>query len=759
MTTQSKEILTTKDKEQLSRETILAWYKAQRREKFEGLRDAIKTASLGEREQLKKFIVDNTKRELKKHKNLTEHELEKQANQFADEILGAAIRNENIEAVVKKYEVFGGAVNKEALIKYWVSNNPDSKVKATEESPKYLAMKDLNDSLIKKEVFILIGIIEKYWNRKEALDLYKSCWDGNTFKTAKLYEFFSKDNSRDKVGFYYGTRKITWEPERSFTTKMRPDNWFRDKKKTFSVKGWWVKNEEQKDVNFYEGETDFAKVLEKLKGDKFAGKDTFLKGLSRITSGYETASNKTGIPSSEAANLKDFIGKLKTESISMEDKKVKKEILDWFKSKPHDKWTTLTPNIAGRMVFLYGEGCGNYMYRYSAKQKRIYIIKIDGENVEDKHFGGYIDLKKDEMQGWNSLDEKNTKNMLDDLADKMTSDEVSAELVDYRLKEEKPQAIPESEQLIRTKGMAGAVMASQTVEYENLQKNYFDKLTEKLKAELVKNGMNEEKALDIAKLRTAELKKEIEAKIEEDSVVRDALKEDPKAKIEIKIDEKDEVTVNLEDSTLSKKFKDKLKAAEDAATSPDAIHKNAMKRLEKKVEKIFGPATPVVMWILDKVFKLTDGVKKIATGGKSLGASLLTTLLGVKIGKDMIGAKKLSESDLEKMPPKGKRDQILDKKIVFGSDIKLKNKKIIIPKGKGIKAGGKIKLKLDDRFEVEFDPDKGTSKGGSRFDLKNLMAKFKKSENAYKDNEIVIMPDTVIPKDTIIPKGARIERI
>ena len=757
MTTTSKEVLSSLEKEKLSRETILAWYRAQRREKFEGLKDAIKQASWDEREKLKKLIVDNTKRELKQHKNLTEAELNKQANDFADELVSAAVKNENIEAVVQKYEVFGGAVNKEALINYWVANNPDSKIKATEESPKYLAMKEIRDSLIKKEVFILIGIIEKYWNRKEALDAYKNSWVGGTFKTAKLYEFFSKDNSRDKVGFYFGTRKITWEPERSFTTKARPDNWFRDKKKTFSVKGWWVKNEEQKDVNTFEGETDFKKVLEKLKGDKWAGADTFLKGLSKITSNLEGVSNKTGIPTSDAAKLKKFISDCETESRSMENTKVKKEIIDWFKAKPHDKWTALTPNIAGRMVFLYGEGCGNYMYRYSAKQKRIYIIRIDGEKVEDKYYGGYIDLKKDEMQEWNSLDEKNTKRMFDDLGDKMTQDQVSAELVDYRLKDEKPQAIPESQKLIRTKGLAAAVMASQSVEYENLQKNYLDKLTEKLKAELVKRGMNEEKALDIAKLRTDEVKKEIEARIEEDSAIKEALDKNPKAKIEIKINENDEVSIKLTDVKLLQRIKAKLKAAEDAKTSPDAIHKNAMAQLEKKVEKIFGPATPVVMWILDKVFKLKDGVKKIATGGKSLGASILTTLLGVKVGKDMIGAKKLSESDFEKMPPKNKKDLTLDKKIVFGCDVTLKNKKIVIPKGKGIKAGGKIKLKLDNRFEVGFDPNKGTST--SKFDFKNLMAKFKKSENAYKDNEITIMPDTVVPKDTIIPKGARIERV
>lgn len=96
--------LTKKEKSKLSRERILNWYRRKKYEKLKGLQAALIEATYSEREEIKKTIVENTKAELAKHKEIVAEERNKRAERFAEEIVGVAEGIGNIDIVIRKYE-------------------------------------------------------------------------------------------------------------------------------------------------------------------------------------------------------------------------------------------------------------------------------------------------------------------------------------------------------------------------------------------------------------------------------------------------------------------------------------------------------------------------------------------------------------------------------------------------------------------------------------------------------------------------------
>jgi len=99
--------LTENEKSRLSRRMILDWYKAHRLEKLKALQDEITSATFSEKEGLKEKIVENTKKELETHKELTAPEKERQAKKFADDLIKVDSGSENIESVAKYHVELG----------------------------------------------------------------------------------------------------------------------------------------------------------------------------------------------------------------------------------------------------------------------------------------------------------------------------------------------------------------------------------------------------------------------------------------------------------------------------------------------------------------------------------------------------------------------------------------------------------------------------------------------------------------------------
>lgn len=96
--------LSENEKNKLSRERILSWYKRKKFEKLKGLQKALIDATYSEREEIKKIIMKNTKAELAKQKEIVKEEIDKRAEKFAQEIINVADGIGNIDMVIRKYE-------------------------------------------------------------------------------------------------------------------------------------------------------------------------------------------------------------------------------------------------------------------------------------------------------------------------------------------------------------------------------------------------------------------------------------------------------------------------------------------------------------------------------------------------------------------------------------------------------------------------------------------------------------------------------
>jgi len=805
--TQIMEKLSVQDKAKLSRETILEWYKAKNREKLEDLKEEILTLAHTDREKLRGIIIENTKRELEKHKSLTAEQREVQAKQFADELIKAIVAKESIESVMKRYESMMRLGGPNALKNRWMENNPGSKIETGIDDPKYLALREIPESLgeIKNEAVGLLYMFEKFiGTRKQALEIYDKCWKNDKFNIDFLRKEFTKEKTKGKTGFFYGTKIVVWRPE--FLTKWstvtnsikaagfdyETYSWTTsDARKVAKVKikGWWAHDIDEEwtpdlvkrpltgnlSVNErtdFKGGSNFTKeVLSKFStdnksggyGDEFLGR-TFKDAMTNLHKELKPEEDKnerdSGLsPRKEgevlmaATYIKDNLS-----SGVVYKEESQKLLYNWLSKNAINKWVKLEEKEIGLMTFLFGRGSNNYLYRYSPKKNEVYAMRIDGSNVEKGHFGARIFIKNNALHSWESFNKENTEKMLSYVSENMTPQEISAELLDYRIKDQAPEKVSSQDKLDVTRGIAGSVFGLKNVEYENIQTGYVDKLTEKLKETLVAKGMDKDKTQEYADLRASNVKDEIHKIIEADEVLNKACKDDSKVKLEIKVDSNDQVAVRLTDRNLEKKLKRDIDKKSEDDNSPEAVEGGIMKQIVGWVEKYAGRFTGLVMVAMEKVFKISDKVKEYAKGTPTYMGAFLS-FLGFKSSKDLVSTKRIKEKAFEKLPPANKRSYSLTKKMIFEEDITLKNKKIIIPKGKGFIPGGKMKLLLDSRYPAEFDPDKTGAELKGKKDIKSIFNTLKKSKEQYKDHEITIESGTVVPHKTEIPKGSRIERV
>ena len=303
------------------------------------------------------------------------------------------------------------------------NNNPKGKEKATPDDPQALALTEIANKKHAREASILLGLIKKYWNEEVALKFYNKCWKGRYFNLVKLRQFLNKKNARDKLGFYYGTRKITWKPVKPWGN-LNAINWFTKRQKTFNVTGWWIKNNRQKQSNFVNSHLPtekFDKALRRgLQGDQFITfKRSLLDALPKIQ--YVLYNNK--LPGNYLRRSKNFhigirdpmllhieIEEFEKES-KIDKKKVKKDLVKELSETHNSSWGWLLSYQLAKMNQIFGRNCGSYKYFYSKKDNRIYFIKLQGAKVDPKHFGGYITIKNNAVTIWHGMDKANTKEL------------------------------------------------------------------------------------------------------------------------------------------------------------------------------------------------------------------------------------------------------------------------------------------------------------------------------------------------------------
>lgn len=97
--------LTKSEQDRISRKLILRWYMGKKFEKLKALQQKVIEASYSQREEIKKTIIENTKKELEKHKELTKEEVERRSEKFAEDIMNVAEGRSDIALVARRYAV------------------------------------------------------------------------------------------------------------------------------------------------------------------------------------------------------------------------------------------------------------------------------------------------------------------------------------------------------------------------------------------------------------------------------------------------------------------------------------------------------------------------------------------------------------------------------------------------------------------------------------------------------------------------------
>lgn len=761
-TPELKEKLSAQDKSNLSRETILAWYRAKRHEKLKMLREEIVSLSAEKREELKAKIIENTKKELALHKKeLTPVQRQEKAKEFAETLFKFALTRQDLSELAKKYEEQSKHTGAENLYKAWLESKEFSPKK---ESPRYLAMMHLNKSLVRKEAFLLLGLIEKYWDRDEAMKVYESCWNKDVFSLQPLWKFFTKEKAGSMLGFYYGSRDIRiykggfWV-DYSITHKYIFSHWKSRTYNTFTITGWWTVDDDEEEVNNIKGDS-YAPVKylgtakKKLQGggygDEYSGEQFLYKSLEHINREFASSAD-SGVEGEKVKIGKD-INDFKKEIDGASSGKAREAILKWFKDQPKNEWVQPSQETLNLLAIMYGEGVGNYMYRYVPEKNKIYILPLKKAKVEDKHFGGYIEIKNESLgRIWHSLDAENTKKLMIEYIGTIDSKAVEREITDRKLRED-GSSIDSPAQLKRTAGMvAGLEGIPSTVEYNELEKGYLELIEKKIKAELIGKKVPESKAAEIASLRVKQMREKIKNLIEEDELIKEAIDEDEKVKLEIKVDGNDEIKVSIHESGIRKKLLEAREKAEEAETSISSVEGGTYKKLEEKVEKYFGPAAPFIMWFLEKTFKIKESIGKFisGTGGPFMGAFL--SAIGIKSAKETVGSRKMTQDKFNKLLRSDRKSVEIKSKMIFDEDVKLKNLQLTIPEGNGIFLERSMPVYLKGKGKFTAHPEE-KKKGWSVF------SRLGGGKYQYKDSEIVIEDGVTIPRGTIIPKGAKIKR-
>ncbi|MCD6109481.1 hypothetical protein J7J83_01870, partial [bacterium] len=447
MTDTTVERLSAHDRSIISKDILLRWYRAKRTEKLQLLRDEIIKLSATKREVLKKKIVENTKRELAAYrKELTPRQREMKAKQFADELFRTAIARKSLQEFARKYELRSKSPKSKVLYKHWLENGKTHSV--LKESPRYLVTLDLNNSSVRKEAFLLLGIIEKHWSRDEAMRVYKACWDKYVFSLQPMWEFFSKEKAGSELGFYYGTRKILVKPDFGWGTYIDPRQWGEllkpgSPKREYTITGWWTVDENEKNVNKYTKIKTIKKRILKMDfiGDEYTGSKFLYKSISHIRREYRTSTD-SGLTKDEEKAVLAELDKYKAELESLSKSKVREKVFNWFIKQPRNVWLSPSQKIVNLLSFLYGYGTGNYLYRYVPDKKRIYIIPLQGANIPRKYFGGYLTVKSGRVgKKWKNLDSAETKDLMISYIKTMKEKDIDKEIIDSRLENENTENI------------------------------------------------------------------------------------------------------------------------------------------------------------------------------------------------------------------------------------------------------------------------------------------------------------------------------
>lgn len=789
--------ITPQERARLSKETMLKWYNNQRKAKLKALRkEILKAHNSGKIDALKTIIISNTKADLKKHKKLTDAESLKRATEFANKLITLAIANKSFDQLAQSYATKKKGSKGDQLLDQWMKNNPDG-LKAVQPSPRYLVLKEITNRKDRTEFFMLLGMVEKLWSKNEALALYNSCWNKSRtiYSFDKLREFFSRENTLGRTGFYYGTRIIRWDPVQSaysatISLKEHSDsikfdyemetNWYgRFQQYKINVKGWWAHDTEgdtnksnyvdDKGKNF---EKDVLPLLRKQNkkgyGDEWLGRDfrTASKYVKDELRGTKKPIKRTdsGIndPEKEQKVL-DALKKLTEEESEMYPSSIQRKIPAWFKKggDKENKWVRPDEKLVGYMVVLWGRGWGNNLFRYAPDENRIYFLRLDKINIPQHNAKfGFIKLKEGRAIEWKYFPKmKDVKSkmkieILDKIKDKNDVDE---ELATQKVKS---SAGTYEEKLKATKGLAYLAVKkikNKVFEHNKIKDNFINPLEKELVKKL-KGKYKDKIARELAKIRAEHVEKTIRGQIEDNAALKQAVEENEREKLRIEINSADEVKVEIKDKKIARKWKNWAKQkAEGVKTTVGDLVEGTMARLESKIEKWlkplgFGFLAPAVVWAIDWVFKIGDAFKKMAKGGTSLIGGLFTSIFGVKLLKDKLRSKKITEEVIEKLPPKKKKFYKFSKKMYFAEDVKLKNKKIVIPSGKGINPGKEFDVNVKgvrDAVTVKPVEEKKGLLGG-------IFGRRNKEKYRLKDSEITLTKGTTIPKGTVIPKGAKI---
>jgi len=680
----------------------------------------------------------------------------------------------------------------EQVINGWLNNNPKGKEKILKVSPRYVALKEIADIKDRHEVFMMLGLIEKFFGGvDESWRVYNKAKKGNKVNVTQIRKYFTRERCLGKLGFYWGTREVRWDPDHDFSmgTKDHVESCGNWKTKLIYgmpsdirvwVEGWWAHDvetsKEKTGRPFINDKGKYFKrdVLPLLRkggwGDEWLGENLAeaSKYIPKELYGKRKAPSPdyrdSGItdPEEEEKVLK-AVQSLNT-GAEIYSSKAKRDIVNWFKGKDN-KWVSLDKTILPKMGFLLGENVGNY--KYYKKDNRIYFVRIDGAHgITDKNFGGYIDIKDGKLDSKiNYQTQAGIKALLKkEVVDKMSAEELKT--AKQKTEAETSKTPSREAMLAQTKDNYVRVFnkykaRNKVVKHSQLQAQFYDKYEKALKDDLVKRGKKtEDDATKYAAIRVEEVKKALKAELAKGTVA-EAIKENNEVKLKINMDSQGKMSVELDDKNLAKKLKEAGKAALDKGAD--------IKSLAEEQYKAFMDKTGFIGRFADKIFNFKKMIfEYLKTGKKGWALTFAGMLFGAEVSRRALGSRSITGlAQIEALSKKN--DGVIKKRLRIKDKLKLKGYKIVIPKGKGISPGDKMKVSLKGIAKpVEADPGKAPKEKpkeatgfiGSIFGgIGSSFRRTARTINMYTDHEITIANNTEIPAKTYIPKGAKIVKV
>jgi hypothetical protein len=669
--------------------------------------------------------------------------------------------------------------NKDTLYQQWVNNNEKREQKEVLDDPRYLAMKEIPENMneVKNEAAALLHMFEKFLGtRKETLEIYKKCWKGNKFDIDVLRKQFTSDKTKGKMGFYYGTRKVKW-----VETFWRGTGEYGPETKTFT--GWWAyDNNEKNKTNIKSSSLDADFFRKAGYGDEWLGK-TFKEAVNSKT--FQTEINPKATenrdnelnPTEEQNVLNEVAIAQKFNSANIYKDKVKKELYESFIKQVPNKWFALpeTEDMQGKMLFAYGNSGGSptdFLYRYSPDKKRIYFIRIDGRNVSAGNFAGYIDLDEQStpktLKDWHGLNQVAAEKELKGLIDETKDAPMVKELIDSG---KKVEGVSE---LSRTVGMLETLPAFRKgIAHDKLETDFYDPIRKSLDTKLEKEGIKtKEERNKFIEARIQDIKIKFSKYIEQNSWLKSAIDEKADTPLAIEISSDGEIKkIELVDKDQKSKWQKARDAAKKVKDTVESKIADVYDQVQTRVKQMFKGAAPIVMLLLNSIFKLKDEIKEMLTGGKKGGfsvAGIALGFLGVRTGARYFAAERIDQKGLESIIEPNKNQKVLSKDVVFAENVKVPaNYTITIPKGEGIEfVGRKMEVKINgNKTSInKKGPGKGKSEeeggGGGLEKVGSLLEGGSGGDKfVYKNHEMVFDKGMVIPKGTVLPNKTVIKKV